>query len=150
MQAENEMQHDHEWPLMWGNERTFHEAPHAILILTNMSAHSMPGAYVPAQHANTAIQSRPQAVAAFAQALSWSPPNRNFGCFPAASLCSFTTITCFDSSPCTGWGGISQHMSLVCPAGAVVKSPGAAGTRADCSTWPGVQGFDHSSLYVRI
>ena len=35
--------------------------------------------------------------------------------FPAASLCSFTTITCFDSSPCTGWGGILQHISLVCP-----------------------------------
>ena len=64
--------------------------------------------------------------------------NRRVG--GAASLCSCTTITCFDSSPCTGWGGISHHMSLVCRAGSVVKSPGPVGKRPDCSTWPGLQG----------
>ena len=70
------------------------------------------------------------------------PPSSSVA-FPAASLCSFTTITCFDSPPCTGWGGIPHHMSLklVCRAETVVKSPRDVGKRPDCSTWPGLQGF---------
>ena len=102
------------------------------------SRDSHKGSRLPRQQ-NNYCQAQPKSISS-CHCCHQETPSSSIAFF-AASLCSFTKITCFDSPPCTGWGGISHHMSLVCRAGAAVKSPGAVGKRPDCSTWPGLQGF---------